>query len=431
MFFKRYNINEVFTPTTSAKLTYIERSDISEKITKALLMRGMQLILYGYSGSGKTTIIQNILAKQRKRYIITNCISGNTLDDLIHNAFDQLNPYYCSTKSKKIINGISKDIKANYHGLSTSINSFRTNENTSEYSRIIPVQITPQRLVDYLGYAKVIWIIEDFHKIHENERQKFSNIMKVFLDNSNKFPDTRLIAIGVTNTARTIIKYDKDMENRVKEIEIPLLSNSEINKIILLGQQLLNISFSEETVNEVVNYSNSIASVCHQLCFNMCYDFKLLKTQLFATAMMPQNLLEAAFISYIDGSSDSFKSIFDKALSLQDKTGCDSSGILKAMCSSPRNEVRKEEIFGYKFNRKTYKSTFLHFLFLLTTAEYNEILRFDKDSGKYMFSNIFLKAYGNMYFSKLDNEYKKDNMAQSESFTKLLNILIREEMYRK
>ena len=71
---KKHQLEYVFTPSTSAKLTFVERKDIDYQITKALIIPGMQLVIYGHSGSGKTTITQNILAFRKAKFITTNCI---------------------------------------------------------------------------------------------------------------------------------------------------------------------------------------------------------------------------------------------------------------------------------------------------------------------------------------------------------------------
>lgn len=67
---KKYELAHVFTPSTSARLTFVERKDIERQINKALIIPGMQLVVYGHSGSGKTTITQNILNHNKSNFII-------------------------------------------------------------------------------------------------------------------------------------------------------------------------------------------------------------------------------------------------------------------------------------------------------------------------------------------------------------------------
>jgi hypothetical protein len=53
--FYTYKLSDVFTPNTVAKLSYVNRNIIEIDLEKYLTMPGKQIVLYGHSGSGKTT----------------------------------------------------------------------------------------------------------------------------------------------------------------------------------------------------------------------------------------------------------------------------------------------------------------------------------------------------------------------------------------
>ena len=54
-----YQVKEVFTPTTPARVAFVARDAINDRLVNALEMPGKQLIVYGHSGSGKTTLVVN------------------------------------------------------------------------------------------------------------------------------------------------------------------------------------------------------------------------------------------------------------------------------------------------------------------------------------------------------------------------------------
>nr|WP_315456773.1 hypothetical protein [uncultured Prevotella sp.] len=59
-------LDEIFTPSTAATINYIERHDIDRKLISEMETPGKQLIVYGHSGSGKTSSVRNMLNKKKK-----------------------------------------------------------------------------------------------------------------------------------------------------------------------------------------------------------------------------------------------------------------------------------------------------------------------------------------------------------------------------
>ena len=134
-----------------------------------------------------------------------------------------------------------------------------------------PLELTPQTLAKLLGTVNHWWILEDFHKIDDQEKEKLTQVMKIFMDMSNEFGDIKIIAIGAVDTARQIVKYNPDMKNRVAEIKVPMIISPETKSIIEKGQNVLNFHIPSKVQNGIIQYSNGLAAVCHQLCLNVCF----------------------------------------------------------------------------------------------------------------------------------------------------------------
>lgn len=422
---KKHKLNEVFTPSTSAKLTYVNRPEIDKQINKALSMPGMQLIVYGHSGSGKTTITQNILNEKNIKFITTNCILDTKIGDILLDAFDKLNPYYTSETTKKSGSKISSELKSSYLNLDSVIKSEIYSESTDKAQRALPLQLTPQRLAEFLGIAKVVWILEDFHKVAKEERQKLSQILKIFVDTSNKYKDVKVIAIGAVGTAREVVNYDTELNNRISEIEVHLMKKEELESIVAKGEKLLNVDFSRKVHDDIINFSNSLASICHHLCFSICFNHNVESTTK-AKRKFKDDSLKNAVVDYLKQNSDSFKEILDRALKQRDGKFDNTKAILQAFCKSEKEELTQKEVLNFKNNKSVYKSTLTEYLHKLTTADYGEILRYDDNSGKFSFSNPFFKAYTIMTFSMEEKESTRTtiNFDNIEEIMKLLSVSI-------
>lgn len=170
---KGCELKEVFTPASSANIAYIERETIEKKLSKAMDIPGKQIVIYGHSGSGKTTILNHMLIKKNITKVISRCTTDSTIESIILDAFDSLNPYYTENISNTNKNSIKGDISSEYLGIKSSISSSTETTVGKTQKRILPPQLTMQRLSHFIGKANAIWIIEDFIKLLKMKKRVF------------------------------------------------------------------------------------------------------------------------------------------------------------------------------------------------------------------------------------------------------------------
>ncbi len=174
-----FQVKDVFTPTKPARIAFIDREEINEKLVRALEMDGKQLIVYGHSGSDKTTLLANKLHQLYEKHITTRCMKGMTFEQIMLDAFDQLNPYYLAEHTTTKSNNKSISIAGEYRAIRLQLDGSVKNEVSKIEKRILPPQLTAQALGKFLGNTKCCWVIEDFHKIEASEKTKLSQLMKV------------------------------------------------------------------------------------------------------------------------------------------------------------------------------------------------------------------------------------------------------------
>lgn len=431
LFIKKYSLEEVFTPTQAAKVNYIERATVEKQIIKSIKIPGTQIILYGNSGGGKTTIIRKVLNSLNRKYIITSCTSSTTVEEIIINAFDKLNPYYTSEKNNKRSNKTSSSLKISYGSIASALSSEMSEETSEKRVRVLPIQLTFEKLGEFLGEAEVIWIIEDFHKVGDTDKQKLSDIMKAFVDLSNDYPKVKIVAIGAESSARKVVSYSPDINSRVAEISIPLLSNSELQEIILNGAKLLNLRFDIKLVKETMYFSNFLGSLCHQLCYSHCSQMEIFKTNR-KKIDIPYKVLKISIEDYVSQKSDTFQQSLDKALKQRKAKYENVKLILKSIISIGRESVSYSEILNeiQEIEQEYPQGNLTTYLKPLTTTKYNEIIRYDENSGKYSFSDPFFKAYCAMSFDKVEtvkSENKKEKLNDIQSVLKKIQNLLEQK----
>lgn len=387
---------DVFTPTKPARIAFVERDAVNDKLVNSLTTPGKQIVVYGHSGTGKTTLLVNKLTQLYERHITTRCMKGLTFEQLLLDAFDQLAPFYTSERQNatKITNGI--DLGATYKLLQAKLSASTAFDSAEKQARILPPQLTPQALGRFLGAQRACWVLEDFHKIDESEKQQLSQLMKVFMDLSDEYPDLKIIALGAVDTARQVVDYDPEMRNRVAEIHVSLMTEQEIAAIIAKGELALNVRFSPDIKKRVSRHSNGLASACHHLCLNMCMAAGIVETTDGRPFELTTSHCEEAVKAYVDEASDSIKSAFGKALKQRRKTQfANATLILEALSSLNEGGAARYDILQrIKRKEQTYPEANLKYLLpKLCTLEYGGVLRYDSTSGLYSFSDPIYRAY--------------------------------------
>lgn len=410
-------LSNVFTPGKIATINYLNRPELEKRVQKALDTPGVQLILYGHSGSGKTTLVRKVLKRNKINFVRTQCKADMKFEDIILNAFDDLNTYYVSEKTSKRSLKVSHTIKADCELIATDISQMNEISSEQRMVRMLPPRLTPQRLSELFRNIGLVWMIEDFHKLSKEEKQKLADVIKIFVDESNEMCSgkiSKIICIGAVCSPRELLSLDTNLSTRVDQIKVPLLTDNEIKEIIVNGCKLLNVDFSDRLSNNLVSYSNNIGALAHSMCYDICYDADIKKTTL-----IKKNIKDASFNiaiqGYIDKNSDTFKQTYD-LITAKNKTAW---YILKSLNTHSNESISFQKLRD-RINPKTKKisdSDIQNALEDLQKPPYG-IIRFDEDSEKYSFSTPFWKAFIRI---QMDIEQVEVNQKKKRSNALLLD----------
>ncbi|MDH2297436.1 hypothetical protein [Cobetia sp. 29-18-1] len=408
----RYDLKDVFTPTSSAKVTFVERvnQNVDTRLSRALRLPGNQVVIYGHSGSGKSTLLDNVLFRTYEKHISTNCMRGMTFEQVVLDAFDQLKEFYVQevTSSNRV--KVDATAKADYMAIKAQIGAVYENSEGQKQVRLLPPQLTPQNLGRLLGQSGYCWVLEDFHKIEGEEKEKLAQMMKVFVDLSAKYQDLKIIALGAVNTARQVVKSDKEMRKRVSEIHVDLMTDREIEEIIRKGCVALNIKIADDVQEDIIKYSNGLASICHKICYFLCDSALITETVTSPVEFISEDL-QNALSEYIKDEEDTLKDAFDSALKIKavDLT-------LRALIAQDPEGAHIDDIFSYTKDNgiRVTKKKLQEDLQNLEKEEFGEMVKLEDNSQKYSFIDPFYRSFAMAYFEERENRPKKSKVTDKE-----------------
>ena len=385
---------DVFTPTTPARFAFVERQSLNDSLVDALRTPGKQVVVYGPSGSGKTTLLVNKLEQLYPDHITTRCTVATTFETLLLSAFDGLNVYYSSTASIKRASGISTKLETDYFGIKSAIEYTASRETQVGVSRLIPPQLTPQRLAEFCGAAGCCWVWEDFHKVPVAEKAKVAQVMKVFMDSAAEYKDVKVVAVGAVESAREVVQYDPEMRNRVAEIAVPLMNHDELDQVLSKGEKLLNVRLGTSR-GKIATYSSGLAAVCHQLGLNICFSLGIQETCP-QVVLVLEAQLRSAVERYLSDASDTLKAVFELALKQQRTRRFDNTRLILLVMAQLGDSggTHAEILKAIRQTNTNYPASNLTaYLHELQTSKRGEILRYSSASGRYFYADPLYLAY--------------------------------------
>lgn len=391
--FNKHNLQDVFTPGTIAKVNYLRRMELEKRISTSLDTPGVQIILYGHSGSGKTTVIRKLLDEKNYKFVRTQCTTDKTLNAIILDAFSQLDRYCVSEQTFKSGQKIGSALKSEIESIKAEISCVTENSSEQKLIRLLPPRLTQQKLAEIFRETGQIWMIEDFHKLSDEEKQKLADVMKIFVDEANDMDGilqpSKIICLGAVNTPRELITLDPNLSSRVDQIKVPLLKDEEIKEIIEQGCHLLNVVMSDKLVQNLVSYSNNIGSLAHFMCLDICNDLDVKKTT-FKRVLVQDNSFEVAIKGYLNRNSDTLQKSYD-LITAKNKAAW---YVLKTLNMYNKDSISYSTLIN-RINPKHIQLTeddIQQALAELQSHPYY-IIRYDEDRDSYTFSTPFWSAF--------------------------------------
>lgn len=336
-----HSVYDVFTPASQARLAFVPRTQINDDLVDALRIRGKQVIVFGETGSGKTTLVQRKLEELYPTHLTSRCYERTTFEDLVLDAFDQMSPFYLATSKS----GSSTGITASLQGAFSQISATLSRSAETSLHRVLPPQLTPQRLGQFMGAAGVCWVLEDFHKVRPEQKLLLAQTFKIFMDLADDYTLFKVVAIGAVGTAREVVQYENDMRGRVAEIEVPLMAPYELEQILERGGSLLGVNFSSIAM-DVSQFAAGMPGVCHEIALDLCLAAGIEET---ASAAYPLDFsrgdLELTIPRYVRDQSDTLTAAFEVALGDQrGETSTERSVVLSGLAEGPRVGLLPSEV---------------------------------------------------------------------------------------
>ena len=115
-------------------------------------------------------------------------------------------------------------------------------------------------------------IIDDFHRLDSETKEKISDVMKYLADEN--IENQKIVVIGINRVGDSLISFSPDLNNRISTIRFEVNSEDKLFELIKKGEQALNIEFDNKTaiVENAYGSFQLIQLMCHQACIENGID---------------------------------------------------------------------------------------------------------------------------------------------------------------
>lgn len=209
----KFELQEVFTIAGIPKQTFVKPNEYT-RLLVALKTPGRGIVVEGPSGIGKTTAITKALEET------------GTADNVLK----------LSARKRDEV----------------------------EYIKNLP-DLQPLGIV----------VIDDFHKLSDDDKRRIADLMKVLADEGRK--ESKVIAIGINRAGQALIDFADDLTNRLETIQFEENPDHLVNEVLRLGENALNIELNIK--DEIVTAANGSFYLAQMLAYHTCIIAGIIETQ--------------------------------------------------------------------------------------------------------------------------------------------------------
>lgn len=270
-----HKLDEVYGVTRrQVPLTYVSRPSVDDRFLNEM-RRDQHLVIYGTSKQGKSSLLR--VALNEDDYIEVHCATNWSKETLYSAILKEIGVAIVETTTSTRSRGseASGSVGAEVgHSILAKITAKVTgavNENSteSETTRMIPIDLSNAtdiiRLMSEIEFTKFV-VVEDFHYLPLNVQRQFANDLKVFFETS----PVSFIIVGVWLEANRLIVYNGDLAQRITSIPADTWTAQDLAKVVRNGEPLLNIRFSDDVVDALVDGAQFNVGTLQDAVRQMC-----------------------------------------------------------------------------------------------------------------------------------------------------------------
>ena len=263
-----------FTPSKPATKNYVERGTLDRTLFREFAQQGRQVLVFGPTGAGKTSMVLDNLERLKSRYGTTYIRVTMTNKTTIESFLADIAFKLGLTRQVQLVDTDESHSKVGgnfklFHWFSVGADG----ENQRSQQRIVERYTGSDDfaiLEEALFKRNTVLVVDDMENLTdtaEELRIRLAEIAKNMSDDAVNYEDSyaKIVFVGIATTAEQLWADVQSLKSRLATIAVPYLNQEESQRIIQLGWEKADLKSTVEQVKRTVYISSGIGKVVHDL----------------------------------------------------------------------------------------------------------------------------------------------------------------------
>ncbi|AVK61368.1 hypothetical protein C5Z25_06115 [Lactobacillus sp. CBA3605] len=261
-----------FTPSKPATRNYVDRGALDKTIFREFSQQGRQVLVFGPTGAGKTSMVLDNLNKLQALYqtnsVRVTMTNTTTVESFLSDIALKMN---LTRKGQQV--STTEAGHDTVLGLAKWV-ALRSSQQIKNTQQVVDEQYTGTDdfaiLEEALFKRNTVLVVDDMENLSadaKNLRIRLAEIAKNMSDDAVNYEDSyaKIIFVGIAQTAEELWRDVQSLRSRLATISVPYLNQQESNQIIRTGWDKANLNSSEEQIKRTTYISSGIGKVVHEL----------------------------------------------------------------------------------------------------------------------------------------------------------------------
>ena len=263
---------DVFTPARPVgddMFATREYEHLQDRVEAALREQGRQVVLFGLTGVGKTSLVGYLCRNRRIPYVRVEC--GPTFEAMMREALAKVvgNEEIESIESHSTEVGIG----ATLYGLLRG--DLKAKSGTDTKFERYPISLATAVAEAFRLKKKKVLFLDNYENLlgkhHEQETSRaLVELMKSFADRAAETgTDTpKVVVAGIPAVSEALIMLDSATSRRIAQVEVPRMADAELDQILTRGEEKLGIKFEGLLRDRIIQSSDGFPYYAHMFALH-------------------------------------------------------------------------------------------------------------------------------------------------------------------